>query len=225
MKNGWFDWGMGAAAAVLMGTGLVVAGVNARPVEAAAAEFSSLIRAWWPPRSRAPMHRKPLKRNETRLGVCGTRRCRAYSIASARRARKQTAPCSLRASSPTCATFVPAMMSRRGSRRIRRTATVRLMGVSLRPKAETQVLISRGLDGTWTPHELKAKLSPGISYIVGRRRPVDLPDSDRSLAQPTSRSSITPTSSATTSTSSAKCRPATVSACSMKRSRTSAASR
>ena len=35
MKNGRFGWGMGAAAAVLMGTGLVVAGVSARPVEAA----------------------------------------------------------------------------------------------------------------------------------------------------------------------------------------------
>jgi murein DD-endopeptidase MepM/ murein hydrolase activator NlpD len=42
---------------------------------------------------------------------------------------------------------------------------VRLTGVSLRPAAETQVLVSRGADGSWTPHELKAKLSPGIDYI------------------------------------------------------------
>ena len=41
MKNGWFDWGMGAAAAVLMGTGLVVAGVSSRSVEAADAEATA----------------------------------------------------------------------------------------------------------------------------------------------------------------------------------------
>ena len=34
MKNTWFDWGMGAAAAVLIGTGLVAAGVSARSVDA-----------------------------------------------------------------------------------------------------------------------------------------------------------------------------------------------
>ena len=32
MKNGWFEWGVGAAAAVLLGTGLVYAGVSARTV-------------------------------------------------------------------------------------------------------------------------------------------------------------------------------------------------
>jgi murein DD-endopeptidase MepM/ murein hydrolase activator NlpD len=44
---------------------------------------------------------------------------------------------------------------------------LRLMGLSLRPEAETQVLVSRGLDGSWTSHELKAKLSPSINYVSG----------------------------------------------------------
>jgi hypothetical protein len=46
---------------------------------------------------------------------------------------------------------------------------VRLMGVSLRPEAETQVLVSRGLDGSWTSHELKAKLVAGHQLYLRRR--------------------------------------------------------
>jgi murein DD-endopeptidase MepM/ murein hydrolase activator NlpD len=42
---------------------------------------------------------------------------------------------------------------------------VRLGGVSLRPAAETQVLVSRAADGTWTTHKLDTRLTPGISYI------------------------------------------------------------
>ena len=34
MKNAWFEWGVGAAAAVLVGTGLVYVGVNSRAVDA-----------------------------------------------------------------------------------------------------------------------------------------------------------------------------------------------
>jgi murein DD-endopeptidase MepM/ murein hydrolase activator NlpD len=45
--------------------------------------------------------------------------------------------------------------------------TVRLMGVSLRPEAERQVLVSRDSTGAWTSHELMAKLTPGINYVTG----------------------------------------------------------
>ena len=37
MKNAWFEWGVGAAAAVLVGTGLVYVGVNSRAVDASPA--------------------------------------------------------------------------------------------------------------------------------------------------------------------------------------------
>jgi murein DD-endopeptidase MepM/ murein hydrolase activator NlpD len=47
------------------------------------------------------------------------------------------------------------------------SGAVRLMGLSLRPEVERQVLISRGLDGAWKAHELKAKLSSGYSQISG----------------------------------------------------------
>jgi murein DD-endopeptidase MepM/ murein hydrolase activator NlpD len=43
---------------------------------------------------------------------------------------------------------------------------VRLGGVSLRPAAETQVLVSRAADGTWTTHKLDTRLTPGISYVA-----------------------------------------------------------
>ena len=59
------------------------------------------------------------------------------------------------------------------------SGAVRLTGVSLRPEAERQVLVSRGLDGTWTPHELKAKMIARHQLHLRRRRSVDLPDRAR----------------------------------------------
>jgi murein DD-endopeptidase MepM/ murein hydrolase activator NlpD len=44
---------------------------------------------------------------------------------------------------------------------------VRLMGLSLRPEVERQVLLSRGVDGAWTTHELKTKMSPGYNLVAG----------------------------------------------------------
>jgi hypothetical protein len=44
---------------------------------------------------------------------------------------------------------------------------VQLVGVSLRPEADRQVLVSRAADGSWSSHELMAKLTPGISYVAG----------------------------------------------------------
>jgi len=44
---------------------------------------------------------------------------------------------------------------------------VRLMGLSLRPEVERQVLISRQTDGSWTSHELKAKMNAGYNQVSG----------------------------------------------------------
>jgi murein DD-endopeptidase MepM/ murein hydrolase activator NlpD len=156
---------MGAAAAVLMGTGLVVAGVNARPVEAAAidntpdprlvvASFTSADDAANPS---SEMKRVSVLRNETLSGVLdriGAPRDEANGAVFA------------------ASQFIDLRGMRPGDDVTAWLETgtdgiVRLMGVSLRPEAETQVLVSRGLDGSWTPHQLKAKLSPGISYIAG----------------------------------------------------------
>ena len=165
MKNGWFDWGMGAAAAVLMGTGLVVVGVNARPVEAAAPDntndprlvVASLTSADDAANLSSEMKRVSVLRNETLSGVLdriGAPRDEANGAVFA------------------ASQFVDLRGMRPGDDVTAWLGTdaegaVRLMGLSLRPEAETQVLVSRGLDGTWTSHELKAKLSPGISYISG----------------------------------------------------------
>ena len=165
MKNGWFDWGMGAAAAVLMGTGLVVVGVNARPVEAAAPDstndprlvVASLTSADDAANLASEMKRVSVLRNETLSGVLdriGAPRNEANGAVFA------------------ASQFVDLRGMRPGDDVTAWLGTdaegaVRLMGLSLRPEAETQVLVSRGLDGTWTSHELKAKLSPGISYISG----------------------------------------------------------
>ncbi len=165
MKNGWFDWGMGAAAAVLMGTGLVVVGVNARPVEAAAPDstldprlvVASLTSADDLSGMSSEMKRVSVLRNETLSGVLDRIGAPRDEANGAVYAASQLLD--LRYMRP--GDDVTAWLE---------TGTdgeVRLMGVSLRPEAETQVLVSRGLDGTWTSHELKAKLSPGINYVTG----------------------------------------------------------
>jgi murein DD-endopeptidase MepM/ murein hydrolase activator NlpD len=166
MKNGWFDWGMGAAAAVLMGTGLVVVGVNSRPVEAAAknatpdprllaASFTSADEAG---ASTSEMKRVSILRNETLSSVLdrlGAPRDQANGAVFA--AGQLTDLRSLRPGDDVTAWLETDPND----------GTVSLTGLSLRPEAETQVLISRSLDGKWTPHELKAKLSPGINYVSG----------------------------------------------------------
>ncbi len=165
MKNGWFDWGMGAAAAVLMGTGLVVAGVNARPVEAAVADttpdprllVASLTSADSVTNVASEVKRVSILRNETLSGVLdriGAPRDEANGAVSA-----AGELIDLRGMRP--GDDVTAWLDTDAE------GAVRLMGLSLRQEAETQVLISRSLDGKWTSHELKAKLSPGVSYIAG----------------------------------------------------------
>lgn len=165
MKNGWFDWGMGAAAAVLMGTGLVVVGVNARPVEAAAPDptldprlvVASLTSADDLSGMSSEMKRVSVLRNETLSGVLDRIGASRDEANGAVYAASQLLD--LRYMRP--GDDVTAWLETGAD------GEVRLMGVSLRPEAETQVLVSRGLDGTWTSHELKAKLSPGINYVTG----------------------------------------------------------
>lgn len=165
MKNTRFDWGMGAAAAVLMGTGLVVAGVSTRPVEAAAIDntpdprlvVASFTSADDAANLSSEMKRVSVLRNETLSGLLDRIGAPREEANGAVFAASQLVD--LRGMRP--GDDVTAWLE---------TGTdgiVRLMGVSLRPEAETQVLVSRGLDGSWTSHELKAKLSPGISYIAG----------------------------------------------------------
>ena len=165
MKNGRFDWGMGAAAAVLMGTGLIVVGVNTRPVEAAAIDttpdprllVASFTSADDAANLSSEMKRVSVLRNETLSGVLdriGAPRDEANGAVFA--ASQLTDLRGMRPGDDVTAWLETGT-----------DGIVRLMGVSLRPEAETQVLVSRGLDGSWTSHELKAKLSPGISYVAG----------------------------------------------------------
>ena len=78
MKNTWFEWGVGVAAAALMGAGLIVAGVSARPVEAAAVPEAAanprlLVAAFTSADQLEPaareMKRVSVKRNETLSAV------------------------------------------------------------------------------------------------------------------------------------------------------------
>ena len=165
MKNSLFDWGMGAAAAVLMGTGLVVAGVSARPVEAKAIDTTPDPRAIAASFTSADditdlsseMKRVSVLRNETLSSVLDRIGASREEANGAVYAASQFVD--LRGMRP--GDDVTAWLETGAD------GAARLMGVSLRPAADKQVLVSRGLDGTWTSHELKAKLSPGINYISG----------------------------------------------------------
>ncbi len=164
MKNVWFDWGVGAAAAVLIGAGLVATGASTRAVEAKTSEdnsfnpratLASLTSARGLDGSLSEMKRVSVLRNETLSSVLD----------------RIGAP---RAAANGAVFAAGQLLDLRGMRpgddvtawlETDETGEVRLTGVSLRPQSDTQVLVSLGADGTWTPHELKAKLSPGINYI------------------------------------------------------------
>lgn len=165
MKNAWFEWGLGAVAAVLMGAGLIVAGVSVRPVEAASspsapdprilvASFTSADQFETAARE---MKSDAVRRNETLSAVLdrlGAPREEANEAVFA--AGKLL---DLRTMHP--GDDVTAWLDTDS------TGAVRLLGLSLRPEVERQVLISRGLDGAWKTHELKAKLSSGYGQVSG----------------------------------------------------------
>jgi murein DD-endopeptidase MepM/ murein hydrolase activator NlpD len=169
MKNAWFEWGLGVAAAALMGTGLVVVGVIARPVEAATTTtasaktdprllLASLTSADQDLASKQEMRRVSVARNETLSGVLdriGAPRDEAnaavYAAAQATDLRNIRPGDDITAWLETDDT----------------TGAVRLMGVSLRPEVERQVLVSKTLNGQWTTHELKTSMTPGINYVEG----------------------------------------------------------
>ena len=162
MKNVWFDWGVGAAAAVLIGAGLVFVGVNSRAVEADttndnAPDPRELVASFTSANDlnslSSEMKRVSVLRNETLSSVLdriGAPRAEANSAVFA-----ASQLLDLRSMRP--GDDVTAWLEKGDD------GAVRLTGISLRPEAGTQVLVSLGADGTWTPHELKAKLSPGIN--------------------------------------------------------------
>ena len=165
MKNVWFDWGVGAAAAVLIGAGLAYVGVNTRAVEAdtiddncpeparAGRLFHERQRSQIA--SSSEMKRVSVLRNETLSSVLDRIGAPREEANSAVFAASQLLD--LRSMRP--GDDVTAWLETGDD------GAVRLTGISLRPEADTQVLVSLGADGTWTPHELKAKLSPGINYV------------------------------------------------------------
>jgi hypothetical protein len=164
MKNRWFEWGLGAAAAVLLGTGLVVAGVSSRPVEAASAPSGPdprlLVASYTSAdhlHSASEMKRDSIKRNDTLSAVLdrlGAPREEANEVVHA--ASKLL---DLRNMHP--GDNVTAWLDTDAN------GGVRLMGLSLRPEVERQVLIARGVDGAWKTHELKTKLSSGFNLVSG----------------------------------------------------------
>lgn len=164
MKNVLFDWGVGAAAAVLIGAGLVAAGAGTRSVEAEAADdtgpdprelMASITSAREGVDLASEMKRVSVLRNETLSSVLDRIGAPREEANAAVFAASQLLD--LRSMQP--GDDVTAWLETGAD------GVVRLGGVSLRPAAETQVLVSRAADGTWITHKLDTRLTPGISYI------------------------------------------------------------
>jgi murein DD-endopeptidase MepM/ murein hydrolase activator NlpD len=169
MKNAWFEWGLGAACAALMGTGLVAVGVASRPVEAATTTstdtktdprmmLASLTSADQDLATKSEMRHISVARNETLSSVLdriGAPRDEANAAVYA--ASQATDLRNIRPGDD-----ITAWLETDDA-----TGAVRLMGVSLRPEVERQVLVSKNLNGGWTTHELKTSLTPGINYVAG----------------------------------------------------------
>ena len=169
MKNGLFEWGVGAAAAVLLGTGLVFVGVSARPVQATPAsdlpDPREMIASYTSAGNAAgnsvstfssEMKRVSVLRNETLSSVLNRIGAQREEANSAVYAASQVLD--LRGLRPGDDVTAWVETDTDGA--------TRLVGVSLRPEADRQILVSRAVDGSWSSHELMAKLSPGINYIA-----------------------------------------------------------
>jgi murein DD-endopeptidase MepM/ murein hydrolase activator NlpD len=165
MKNFWFEWGLGAAAAVLMGTGLVVAGVSLRKSEAAPTAtgpnprllVASITSADQLETAIREVKRVSIQRNETLSGVLdriGAPRDQANGAVFA-------AGQLLDLTRVRPGDDVTAWLEKDA------TGSARLMGVSLRPEVDRQVLVERGADGAWVTHELKAKMTEGYNCVSG----------------------------------------------------------
>ncbi|HVY90871.1 MAG TPA: hypothetical protein VG942_18535, partial [Hyphomonadaceae bacterium] len=157
MKNAWFEWGLGVAAAALMGTGLAVVGVTSRPVQAASLEptvdprvaLAAVTSADQFEAASSETKHLSVERNETLSGLLdrlGAPRDQANGAVIA--AGQLVDLRSMRPGDDITAWLETDQQ----------TGGVRLMGLSMRPDAARQVLVQRDLNGSWTTHELKAKL-------------------------------------------------------------------
>lgn len=167
MKHTMYEWGLGAAAAVLLGAGLVAVGVNSHVSEAAtsapakpdprrlaaaitsADHIATIVR---------DVKRVSIERNETLSGVLdrvGAPRDQANGAVIA-----ASQLVDLRKVRPGD-TVTAYLETDPGN------GAVRLTGLSLRPDVDRQVLIARGADGEWVQHELKARLTSGYSLVTG----------------------------------------------------------
>lgn len=167
-KGFWFEWGVGASAAAVIGAGLVVAGTSTRQVEAAASAaidaanprllLAALTSAEQLVAPTTDTLRVSIKRNETLSGVLDRIGAPRDEANGAVLAAGQLVD--LRRVRP--GDEITAWLETDAA-----AGGVRLVGVSLRPEVERQVLVARNADGGWVTHELKAKMTAGHNRVSG----------------------------------------------------------
>jgi murein DD-endopeptidase MepM/ murein hydrolase activator NlpD len=166
MKHTLFEWGIGATAAILLGSGLVFAasasGSGGSSGDGAAADprvlLASITSFDHLENSLRLEKTLSIRRNETLSGLLdrlGAPRAEANGAVYA-----ASQVMDLRRVRP--GENVTAWLETDPG-----DGRVRLTGLSLRPEVERQVLVSRTTTGDWVSHELLAKLTPGINYVSG----------------------------------------------------------
>jgi hypothetical protein len=167
MKHTLFEWGIGATAAVLLGSGLIFAasaagsdgsvGTSGMPDPRA---LLSTLTSFDHLENNLPLEKTlSIRRNETLSGLLDRIGAPREEANGAVYAAGQLMD--LRKVRP--GENVTAWLETDPA-----DGQVRLTGLSLRPEAERQVLVSRTTSGDWVSHELLAKLTPGINYVAGQ---------------------------------------------------------
>lgn len=171
MKNAMFGWGLGSAAVVLIGAGLIWTGVSGRPEHAAeqpaqptpppdprliAASFTSADQV--EPRVIQRVNFS-FNRNDTLTSVL--ERAGADRDESNGAVRAVSKFMNLRKLRP--GDQITAWMVREGV-----AGALHLSGVALKAEAGRHIVASRRADGAWSSHDLKATLSPGVGRVAGR---------------------------------------------------------
>jgi murein DD-endopeptidase MepM/ murein hydrolase activator NlpD len=167
MKHTLFEWGIGATAAVLLGSGLIFAASAAGSDGSAGTSglpdpraLLSTLTSFDHLENNLPLEKTlSIRRNETLSGLLDRIGAPREEANGAVYAAGQLMD--LRKVRP--GENVTAWLETDPA-----DGQVRLTGLSLRPEAERQVLVSRTTSGDWVSHELLAKLTPGINYVAGQ---------------------------------------------------------
>lgn len=165
MRNGWFEWGLGAAFTALIGAGIVIFNLDSQESNASPTPINddsrNILAAFTSAEQLVPnryeIREGSVKRNETLIGL----------LDRLGAARKDSNPAVYAVGDLYDLRTVRSGQDVKTWMEPTDEGNLRLVGLSLRPDAERQILVERNLDGNWIARELTAKLSPSLHRVAG----------------------------------------------------------